>query len=63
MPPSTHKPQLQPNLVQGLTRKGTPASQKVRPPPLMRVVVEGWFGQHEEEKTTEELEKSERGRG
>jgi hypothetical protein len=27
----------------------------------MRVVVEGWFGQREEKKTVEELERSDRG--
>ena len=62
MPPSTNQARLQSNLVQGLTRKGTPATQQVRLPPRMRVVVEGWFGQREQEKTVEELERSDRAR-
>ena len=62
MPPSTGPIQLQSDLVPGRTRKGTPSSQKVPRPPLMRVVVEGWFGQREEKKTVEELEQLNRDR-
>ncbi len=60
MPSPTLQARLRSDRVQGLTREGTPARKNPPRPPLMRVVVEGWFGQREEKKTVEELERSDR---